>query len=128
MENNGIKILIADDELEIQNIVKRFLNLLGFDPIIASNGDEAFSKAKIQRPDVILLDVNMPKMNGFAVCQKLRENLSTKFTPIVMLTERFMTEDKVTAFNRGADDYLAKPFDLLELKVRIETLLKRTRN
>lgn len=125
MLNSGIKVLIADDELEFRNAVKRFLNLQGFEPIMAANGDEAFIKAKDQQPNVILLDINMPKMDGFSVCQKLRENPSTRLTPILMLTARIMTEDKITGFNIGADDYLPKPFNLAELKARIETLLKR---
>lgn len=123
--NRSSTVLIADDEQEIQKVVKRYLARHGFESMIASNGREALSKAKTRSPGVILLDINMPEMDGLTVCHKLRENPSTRLTPILMLTARTTVEDKVCGLKIGADDYLTKPFDLSELVARIETLLRR---
>lgn len=124
-QDTTIKVLIADDESEIQNVLKRFLIRHGFEPIVASNGTETLSEAKVQHPDIILLDINMPQMDGFRVCQKLRQEPNTRLVPILMLTARATVEDKVSGLTSGADDYLTKPFDLAELKARIEAQLRR---
>lgn len=119
-------VLIADDEAEIRSVLQRFLIRQGYDPILASDGKEALGKSKIQKPDLILLDVNMPEMDGFSVCRKLRENPGTRLTPVLMLTSRATTNDKVSGLSQGADDYLCKPFELSELQARIDVLLRRS--
>ena len=124
--NPSIPILIADDEPEVLNVLKRFLIKAGYEPILASNGIEALGKAKIQKPKIVLLDVNMPGMDGLTVCEKLREDPSTRLMPIVIVTARESIQDKLAGFKTGADDYISKPFDFNELRARIETLLRRT--
>lgn len=124
-KNNFNTVLIADDEIEIQNVVKRYLARHGYESITASDGQEALLKAKAQQPSIVLLDINMPRMDGLIACRKLREEPATRLTPILMLTARTTMEDKVTGLGIGADDYITKPFDLAELKARIEALLKR---
>lgn len=118
-------ILIADDESEITGILSRFLSREGYEPIVASNGNQALGKAKVQIPDILLLDVNMPEMNGFEVCRRLREDPSTSLIPILMLTARGGTDEKVHGLSLGADDYLPKPFEFKELLARIQNLLRR---
>lgn len=121
-------VLIADDEADVRYVIKRFLLRQGYEPILAADGREAIGKSKVQNPDIVLLDVNMPNGDGFAVCKQLREDPSTRLTPVLMLTARGTIEDKVTALNIGADDYLLKPFDMTELQARIDVLLRRTQN
>ncbi len=121
-------ILLADDEPQVQKVVQRFLYKCGYELIEASNGREALSKTRSQHPNIVLLDINMPEMDGLTVCQKLREDALTRMTPILMLTARANLEDKVLGLRLGADDYLTKPFELDELKARIDTLLRRTKN
>ncbi|OGR86483.1 MAG: hypothetical protein A3A86_06800 [Elusimicrobia bacterium RIFCSPLOWO2_01_FULL_60_11] len=118
-------VLVADDELEIRNVLQRYLIRQGYEPILAKDGKEALGKSRVQKPDVILLDIMMPGMDGLSVCRKLREDPATRLTPVLMLTSRGAVEDKINGLNQGADDYLSKPFDLGELQARIDVLLKR---
>ncbi len=122
------KILVVDDEPEVQNMVSRYLARHGYQTCTASNGEEALSQVRATSPDLVLLDLQMPRMDGLGVCQKLREDPSTTQTPILIMTTRVATEDKVAGLGSGADDYLTKPFDLAELGARIESLLRRNQN
>ena len=126
--NSQPTVLIADDEPEVLNVVKRFLTRKGYDMVTAANGAEALGKSKVQKPDIILLDINMPEMDGMTVCRKLREDPLTRLTPIVFVSARGKTDDKVSGLNIGADDYITKPFELEELQARIDVLLKRNQN
>ena len=123
---NPPTVLIADDESEIRSVVQRYLLREGYEPMLACDGKEALGKAKVQKPDIVLLDLNMPGLDGLTVCRKLREDPATRLTPILMLTARGSTQDKVAGLNIGADDYLPKPFELSELQARIDVLLRRT--
>ncbi|OGR84793.1 MAG: hypothetical protein A2901_06210, partial [Elusimicrobia bacterium RIFCSPLOWO2_01_FULL_54_10] len=120
--NSQPTVLIADDEPEVLNVVKRFLTRKGYDMVTAANGAEALGKSKVQKPDIILLDINMPEMDGMTVCRKLREDPLTRLTPIVFVSARGKTDDKVSGLNIGADDYITKPFELEELQARIDVL------
>ncbi len=116
-------ILIVEDEKSISDILKINLEKNGFKVITAYDGQEAVDKALAETPDLILLDVMLPKMDGFSVCRKLRETLST---PIIMLTARDEEVDKVLGLELGADDYMTKPFSLRELMARVKANLRRT--
>jgi two-component system response regulator VicR len=116
-------ILIVEDEKSISDILKINLEKNGFKVITAYDGEEAVDKALTENPDLILLDVMLPKMDGFSVCRKLRETLST---PIIMLTARDEEVDKVLGLELGADDYMTKPFSLRELMARVKANLRRT--
>jgi two-component system response regulator VicR len=119
----GKKILIVDDEKNIVDILKFNLNKEGFETIEAYDGEEAMKLAVEQNPDLILLDVMLPKMDGFTVCRKLRQSMNT---PILMLTAKEEEVDKVLGLELGADDYITKPFSQRELMARIKANLRRT--
>jgi len=116
------KILIVDDEKNIVDILKFNLKKEGFDTIEAYDGEQAIMKAKNEKPDLILLDIMLPKMDGFTVCRKLRE---TSNTPILMLTAKEEEVDKVLGLELGADDYITKPFSPRELMARVKANLRR---
>jgi two-component system, OmpR family, response regulator VicR len=116
------KILIVDDERNIVDILKFNLRKEGFTTIEAYDGEEALEMGLNQKPDLILLDVMLPKMDGFTVCRKLRERISV---PILMLTAKEEEVDKVLGLELGADDYITKPFSPRELMARIKANLRR---
>src|SRR3989339_505688 len=109
------KILIADDDTEIQELLNFTLENEGYNVVICSDGEEAERRAYAEKPDLIVLDVMMPKMTGYEVCEKLREDPRTALTPIIMLTSLSQTKDKITGIKLGADEYLNKPFEPSEL-------------
>ncbi|HEY9823948.1 MAG TPA: response regulator [Stenomitos sp.] len=116
------KILIADDEAMIRRILSTRLAMVGYEVEVASDGEEALDRFNATKPDLIVLDVMMPKLNGLEVCQELR-----KFTevPIIMLTALGDVADRITGLQMGADDYLPKPFSPKELEERINAILRR---
>ncbi len=119
----GKKILIVDDEKNIVDILKFNLKKEGFTTVEAYNGEQAIELALSEKPDLILLDVMLPKMDGFTVCRKLRQSIST---PILMLTAKEEEVDKVLGLELGADDYITKPFSHRELMARIKANIRRT--
>lgn len=119
------KILIADDDLEIQELIRFTLENEGHEVRVASDGAEALAKVEEERPDLVLLDVMMPKCTGFEVCEKLRGNPATCLLPIVLLTSLVQPKDRITGIKLGADEYLCKPFEPMELTVRIEAMMRR---
>ena len=120
---NGKRVLIVDDNRSIRTMVADYLKNNGYDVVEAIDGIQGLDKGLSSAPNVIILDVVMPGIDGFKLCQLLREKGVS--APIIMLTEKATIEDKVTGFSFGADDYLAKPFSLLELELRIQALLRR---
>lgn len=120
------KILVIDDDEAINELVKVNLELFGYSVITAKNGIEGFALVKQELPDLVVLDVMMPEVDGFTVAKRIRENPETKNIPILMLTALGMVQDKVKGFDIGVDDYLVKPFEMDELRVRVRALLKRT--
>ncbi len=113
------KILCADDEDRNLLLIEGMLAPLGYEVIVARDGKEALERVQETHPDVILLDVMMPKMNGFEVSRKLKQNEETRIIPIVMLTALREVEDRVKALEVGADDFLSKPMDQVELRARV---------
>ena len=120
-------ILVADDDPKVRELLRIFLEKVGYRVILAGNGTEAISMAQENVPDVILVDVMMPQMDGFEVCRQLRNDTRIGHVPILMLTSRSALGDKLSGFESGADDYVTKPFDLDELLARIRALLRRAR-
>ena len=116
------KILVVDDEKPIVEILKLNLQKENYEVYEAYDGEEALLKAKIVQPDLILLDVMLPKIDGFTVCRKIRE---TSSVPILMLTAREEEVDKVLGLELGADDYITKPFSVRELMARIKANMRR---
>lgn len=119
------RILVIDDDQAIAELIKVNLDLLGHQVSIANDGMKGLALAQQNRPDLIVLDVMMPDLDGFTVCQRLRQNAATAGIPVLMLTALGMTKDKVKGFDSGADDYLTKPFEIPELQVRVRALLRR---
>ena len=115
------KILIADDEEDIVSMLGNFFESRGFHVLLANNGTDALKQVENQ-PDIILLDINMPGIDGLEVCQRIRDHISC---PILFLTARIEDADKVKGFAAGGDDYIVKPFSLIELEARVHAHLRR---
>jgi diguanylate cyclase (GGDEF)-like protein len=120
-------VLVADDDEDIVRFVEVNLRLEGFDVITASDGQEALASAYDMAPDLVLLDVMMPVIDGFEVCQRLRSDSRTQHISVIMLTAKSMSADKVVGLTAGADDYMIKPFDPIELVARVKSALRRSR-
>jgi DNA-binding response OmpR family regulator len=120
------RILVADDDRDIGRFVELNLTLEGFDVELVHDGAEALRRATANPPDLIVLDVMMPVMDGVEVVRRLRAQAATAAVPVVMLTAKSLSADKVVGLTAGADDYIVKPFDTLELVARVRTTLRRT--
>ena len=116
------KILAVDDSSQSRNVLKSYLGDEGYTVITAEDGEEGLAVALDQLPDVILLDVIMPKVDGYEVCRKLKEDERTRFTPVLMITSLEKKEDRIKAVEAGADDFLTKPYDTLELLARVKSM------
>lgn len=121
------KILVVDDDIAINELIKVNLELQGYTVVQAFEGTTGFAVAKQELPDLVILDVMMPEVDGYTVAQRIRQNNTTKDTPILMLTALSELNDKVRGFDIGVDDYLVKPFEMEELQVRVRALLKRSK-
>ena len=119
-------VLIADDDRDIARFLEVNLRLEGFDVICAHDGNDALAKALELQPNLILLDVMMPGMDGFEVCSKLRADPRGLDVPVIMLTAKSMSNDRTDGFNVGADDYVTKPFEPMELVARVSAKLHQT--
>ena len=120
-------MLVVDDDPDVARFVEVNLRSAGYDVAVASNGEEAIEKAVELRPDLILLDVMMPKLDGFEVAQRIRRDTRTSSCSIIMLTAKALSSDKVVGLSSGADDYIIKPFDPVELLARVKGTLRRAR-
>ncbi len=118
-----MKILVVDDEDLLVKGIRFNLQNEGYDVITGSNGMDAIQLAQVQHPDLIILDVMMPEVDGLTACTRIREFSDV---PIILLTAKTEDMDKLMGFEQGADDYITKPFNILELKARVRALLRRT--
>jgi diguanylate cyclase (GGDEF)-like protein len=121
------KLLVVDDDPHIFELLKVNLENEGYQIFHAGDGEEALDLAQKENPDLIVLDIMMPKIDGFEVCLKLRQNDNTYLIPIIVLSAKDAPEDKIMGLKLGADDYITKPFNIEELIARIDTRLKRTK-
>jgi two-component system, OmpR family, alkaline phosphatase synthesis response regulator PhoP len=119
-----MRILLVEDEESIRDVVKLNLELEGYETITTDNGKEAIRYSQEQHFDLLILDVMLPEMNGFEICEQVR--LTNHDTPIIFLTAKDTPQDRVAGLKKGADDYLTKPFNLEELLLRVQNLLKRS--
>src|SRR5687767_12274774 len=117
------RILVVDDERQNRVLLKKILTPMGFQVREATNGEEALAQVAAELPDIILLDVVMPKLDGYAVCQKLKTDPRTRLIPIIMLTSLNQLPDKLKGVELGVDDFLIKPFNVAELTTRVRSLL-----
>jgi len=123
--NSGARVLIVEDELAMRTALRDILESEGYRVQTAADGADGLEQALEQRPDLLLLDVMMPKVDGYALCAELRR-LAVD-TPVLMLTAKGQVQDRVTGLDSGADDYLVKPFSTDELLARVRALLRRSR-
>ncbi len=119
------KILIVDDTIDTVELLTKRFRAQGYDTAAAYDGEEALLQVREYAPDIILLDVMMPKLDGYEVCRRLKKDETTKHIPILMLTAKSEVPDKVKGLDTGADGYLTKPFDYKELAARVRSLLAR---
>lgn len=122
MENHKEKILVVDDEASIRRILETRLSMIGYTVVTAADGDEALAVYKKELPNLIILDIMMPKLDGYGVCQEIRKDSDI---PIIMLTALGDVADRITGLELGADDYVVKPFSPKELEARIKAILRR---
>lgn len=120
------KILIVEDEPDVADLVSFNLERAGFQIAVAHDGLIGLQMALVEKPDLILLDLMMPGLDGFAVFKELRRDSRTNKTPVIMLTARAQTEDRIQGLEAGADDYLTKPFSPKELILRVKSVLRRS--
>ena len=119
----AVSVLIAEDDKNIAELLQMYLEKEGYAVTIAPDGGQAMNKFRAIKPDLVLLDVMMPVMDGWGVCRAIR---SESKTPIIMLTAKSETDDKVNGLKTGADDYITKPFEMKEVLARIEAVLRRS--
>lgn len=121
------KVLIAEDEADIRRLISFNLERESYDTLLAGDGEEAVLMAYKKIPDLIILDLMLPKMDGFSVFKELRLDSRTKDIPVIMLTAKAQLDDVIAGLEMGADDYLTKPFSPKELVLRVKALLKRVK-
>ena len=119
----AISVLIVEDDKHIQELLQMYLEKEGYAVTTADDGGQGLSKFRAIRPDLVLLDVMMPVMDGWTLCKNIRAESQT---PVIMLTAKSQTDDKVAGLKSGADDYITKPFEMREVLARIEAVLRRT--
>jgi DNA-binding response OmpR family regulator len=122
------QILVVDDEKQLISLVKLHLDMAGYDVLTVSDGERALSVAAKEHPDLIILDLMLPKIDGWEVCRMLRSDKDTADIPVIMLTARTETESVLKGFECGADDYVTKPFSPRELVARVKRILVHARH
>ena len=124
-ENGSAVVLVADDDPDILSLVALRLERAGYQVLRAKDGEEAVQTALARTPDLALLDVMMPKLDGYQVTEELRANSSTMHMPVILLTARVQEADVARGIEAGADDYVKKPFSTQELRARVQAVLGR---
>jgi two-component system alkaline phosphatase synthesis response regulator PhoP len=121
------RVLVAEDERDVAELIRYTLARDGFDVVVATNGADALREARESRPDLVLLDLMLPQVNGWELCRRLKQDPATRALPVIMLTARAEEGDKVLGFELGADDYVTKPFSTRELVARVRAVVRRSR-
>ena len=119
------KVLVVDDEEYIQHILNFSFGAEGYEVVTAADGEEAVAKARNEKPDIIVLDIMMPKMDGYEACRKLKADPKTKDIPVILLTAKGRDVDRKLGSEAGADDYVVKPFSPGRLIERVDGMMKR---
>lgn len=120
------RILVVEDDADISKMLRIYFDSQGYEVLVATRGNDALDVCRTKLPNVIVLDINLPDMDGFEVCRVLRSNTRTSYVPIIFLTQRDERSDKISGLELGADDYITKPFDIEELKLRVEGTIRRS--
>jgi len=119
------RLLIVEDDYDVANMLRIYFNSLGYEVEVTHKGLEALKLTHRKTPNLIILDINLPDLNGYEVCRRLRGNLRTSHIPIIFLTQRDERSDRIAGLELGADDYITKPFDIEELRLRVQNALRR---
>jgi len=119
------RLLVVEDDFDISNMLRIYFDSQGYETIIATRGEEALDLCRRKLPNLVILDIMLPDINGYEVCRSLRSNLRTSHIPIIFLTQRDERSDQIAGLELGADDYITKPFDLQLLLLRVEGALRR---
>jgi diguanylate cyclase (GGDEF)-like protein len=119
------RLLIVEDDFDISNMLRIYFDSQGYETIVATRGKEALDICRRNLPNLVILDIMLPDINGYEVCTQLRSNLRTSHIPIIFLTQKDERSDQITGLERGADDYITKPFDLQLLMLRVQGALRR---
>lgn len=119
------RLLVVEDDFDISNMLRIYFDSQGYETIIATRGEEALDICRRKLPNLVILDIMLPDINGYEVCRSLRNNLRTSHIPIIFLTQRDERSDQIAGLELGADDYITKPFDLQLLLLRVEGALRR---
>src|SRR5574339_918742 len=120
------RILVVEDDFDISNMLRIYFTGQGFEVSVAPRGGDALAMTRQSLPHLIVLDIMLPDMDGYAVCKELRTTTRTSHIPIIFLTQRDERSDKIAGLELGADDYITKPFDIEELKLRVEGAIRRS--
>jgi len=121
------KILVVEDDQDLAEMLNSYLRVQGYEVITSHWGEEGIQSAQNERPDLLILDIRLPDIDGFEVARRLRADRKTSKIPIIFLTERRERNDKLAGLELGADDYITKPFDVQEMRLRVRNVLKRSK-
>src|SRR6266851_6036296 len=124
---SGHRVLVVEDEQDVAELIRYNLAKEGYDVALVGNGADALKRARESKPEVILLDIMVPQLNGWEVCRRLKQDPETRGIPVIMVTGRVEEGDKVLGFEMGADDYVTKPFSPRELVARVRAVSRRGR-
>ncbi|MGC9333605.1 MAG: GGDEF domain-containing response regulator [Anaerolineae bacterium] len=119
------RLLIVEDDFDISNMLRIYFDSQGYQAIVVDRGEEALDVCRRSQPNLVILDIMLPDIDGYQVCRQLRSNLRTSHIPIIFLTQKDERSDQIAGFEMGADDYITKPFDLQLLLLRVEGALRR---
>jgi len=119
------RILVVEDDTDISNMLRIYFSSQGYEVVVTARGGEAMERCRAQLPHVIVLDIMLPDIDGYEVCSRLRTNLRTSHIPIIFLTQKDERSDKIAGLELGADDYITKPFDFEELRLRVQNAQRR---
>ena len=124
-KTTGARVLVVEDEQDVAELLRYNLTKEGYEVILVANGGDALKRAREAKPELILLDIMVPQLNGWEVCRRLKQDAETRSIPVIMVTGRVEEGDKVLGFEMGADDYVTKPFSPRELVARIRAVIRR---
>ena len=120
------RILVVEDDVDISKMLRIYFDSQGYEVLVANRGQEALDICRTKLPNVVVLDIQLPDIDGYEVCRTLRSNTRTSYVPIIFLTQKDERSDKIAGLELGADDYITKPFDIEELKLRVEGAIRRS--
>jgi CheY-like chemotaxis protein len=120
------RILVVEDDVDISKMLRIYFDSQGYEVLVANRGNDALEICRRKLPNVVVLDIQLPDIDGYEICRSLRSNTRTSYVPIIFLTQKDERSDKIAGLELGADDYITKPFDIEELKLRVEGAIRRS--